>query len=114
MLDDDDEENLLNPDDSVSKEYAAEIEDLFDQMEEWQSDDDTGSNVDENISISSTPKPSLKPFFGSSSRNLQQEGVTRPGSGLTSSGVAYGDMRQNRSKTVAGLANNSFFSVSFL
>ena len=49
MLDDDDEENLLNPDDSVSKEYAAEIEDLFDQMEEWQSEDDTGSNVDENI-----------------------------------------------------------------
>ena len=47
--DDDDEENLLNPDDSVSKEYAAEIEDLFDQMEEWQSEEDTGSNVDENI-----------------------------------------------------------------
>merc|ERR1719507_1060607 len=44
----------------------AEIEDLFDQLDEDFSD--SGPDVD-TISIGSTPKPSLKPFF-CSSKNL--------------------------------------------
>ena len=50
---------------------AAEIEDLFNQLDSDLSD--SGSNVGDNISIGSTPKPSLKPFF-CSSKNLLQEG----------------------------------------
>ena len=44
----------------------AEIEDLFDQLDEDFSD--SGPDVD-TISIGSTPKPSLKPFF-CSNKNL--------------------------------------------
>lgn len=46
----------------------AEIEDLFDQLEDLS---DSGPEVD-NISVGSTPKPSLKPFFNSS-RSLIHE-----------------------------------------
>ena len=46
----------------------ADIEDLFDQLEDLS---DSGPDVD-TISIGSTPKPSLKPFF-CSSRNLLNE-----------------------------------------
>ncbi len=48
----------------------AEIEDLFDQLEDFS---DSGPDVD-TISIGSTPKPSLKPFFNSSRSLLQQQG----------------------------------------
>lgn len=47
----------------------AEIEDLFDQLEDLS---DSGPEVD-TISITSTPKPSLRPYF-SSSRSLLNEG----------------------------------------
>ena len=46
----------------------AEIEDLFDQLEDFS---DSGPDVD-TISVGSTPKPSLKPFFNSS-RNILNE-----------------------------------------
>lgn len=46
----------------------ADIEDLFDQLEDFS---DSGPEAD-TISIGSTPKPSLKPFF-CSSRNLLHE-----------------------------------------
>ena len=46
----------------------ADIEDLFDQLEDFS---DSGPDAD-TISIGSTPKPSLKPFF-CSSRNLLHE-----------------------------------------
>ena len=46
----------------------ADIEDLFDQLEDYS---DSGPDAD-TISIGSTPKPSLKPFF-CSSRNLLHE-----------------------------------------
>lgn len=46
----------------------AEIEDLFDQLEDFS---DSGPDVD-TISVGSTPKPSLKPFFNSS-RNIMHE-----------------------------------------
>ncbi len=47
----------------------AEIEDLFEQLEDLS---DSGPDVD-TISIGSTPKPSLKPFFNSSRSLLQQQ-----------------------------------------
>ena len=50
----------------------AEIEDLFDQLDEDFSD--SGPDVD-TISIGSTPKPSLKPFF-CSSKNLTHSATT--------------------------------------
>ena len=46
----------------------AEIDYLFDQLEDLS---DSGPELD-NISVGSTPKPSLKPFF-CSSRSLLQE-----------------------------------------
>ncbi|XP_064118327.1 phosphofurin acidic cluster sorting protein 1-like isoform X10 [Macrobrachium nipponense] len=49
----------------------AEIEDLFDELEDLS---DSGPEVD-TISITSTPKPSLRPYF-SSSRSLLNEGLT--------------------------------------
>ncbi|XP_068248463.1 phosphofurin acidic cluster sorting protein 2 isoform X6 [Palaemon carinicauda] len=49
----------------------AEIEDLFDELEDLS---DSGPEVD-TISITSTPKPSLRPYF-SSSRSLLNEGST--------------------------------------
>ncbi|XP_045609459.1 phosphofurin acidic cluster sorting protein 2 isoform X2 [Procambarus clarkii] len=49
----------------------AEIEDLFDELEDLS---DSGPEVD-TISITSTPKPSLRPYF-SSSRSLLNEGGT--------------------------------------
>ena len=48
----------------------ADIEDLFNQLEDY-SDSQPDDN-DDTISIGSTPKPSLKPFF-CSSRNLLHE-----------------------------------------
>ena len=59
MLDQKLEEGSVDP---------AEIEDLFEQLEGLS---DSEPDVD-TISIGSTPKPSLKPFF-CSSRNLLQE-----------------------------------------
>ncbi len=58
----------------------AEIEDLFDQLEEFSSDVDDMDDYDEDedadtMSIGSTPKPSLKPFFNSS-RSLHRN--TKP------------------------------------
>ncbi|XP_064118330.1 phosphofurin acidic cluster sorting protein 2-like isoform X13 [Macrobrachium nipponense] len=53
----------------------AEIEDLFDELEDLS---DSGPEVD-TISITSTPKPSLRPYF-SSSRSLLNEGLTDLGS----------------------------------
>lgn len=53
---------------------AAEIEDLFDELEDLS---DSGPEVD-TISITSTPKPSLRPYF-SSSRSLLNEGLSVPG-----------------------------------
>ncbi|XP_042236143.1 phosphofurin acidic cluster sorting protein 1-like isoform X2 [Homarus americanus] len=52
----------------------AEIEDLFDELEDLS---DSGPEVD-TISITSTPKPSLRPYF-SSSRSLLNEGLSVPG-----------------------------------
>ncbi|CAL4121819.1 unnamed protein product, partial [Meganyctiphanes norvegica] len=52
----------------------AEIEDLFDELEDLS---DSGPEVD-TISITSTPKPSLRPYF-SSSRSLLNEGLTTTG-----------------------------------
>ncbi len=49
----------------------AEIEDLFDQLEDL-SGDDSGPDVD-TISVGSTPKPSLKPFFNSSKNLLAHQ-----------------------------------------
>ncbi|XP_069941272.1 phosphofurin acidic cluster sorting protein 2 isoform X4 [Cherax quadricarinatus] len=51
----------------------AEIEDLFDELEDLS---DSGPEVD-TISITSTPKPSLRPYF-SSSRSLLNEGLSVP------------------------------------
>ena len=70
----------------------AEIEDLFDQLEDLS---DSGPDLD-TISIGSTPKPSLKPFF-CSSRNLLQE--TRAGN------VSFSEASKPLSK---------FFSVHLL
>jgi len=60
---------------------AAEIEDLFDQLEDDDdfdlSEDDLSQNEDfegDAASIGSTPKPQLKPFFNSS-RNLMPADV---------------------------------------
>ncbi|KAB7505420.1 Phosphofurin acidic cluster sorting protein 1 [Armadillidium nasatum] len=52
----------------------AEIEDLFDELEDLS---DSGPEVD-TISITSTPKPSLRPYF-SSSRSLLTEGLNITG-----------------------------------
>ena len=51
----------------------AEIESWFNELEDLS---DSGPEVD-TISISSTPKPSLRPFF-SSSRSLLNEGLNVP------------------------------------
>ncbi|KAL7638821.1 UNVERIFIED_CONTAM: hypothetical protein RMT77_010355 [Armadillidium vulgare] len=55
----------------------AEIEDLFDELEDLS---DSGPEVD-TISITSTPKPSLRPYF-SSSRSLLTEGLNITGNPL--------------------------------
>ncbi|XP_069681566.1 phosphofurin acidic cluster sorting protein 2 isoform X2 [Periplaneta americana] len=52
----------------------TEIEDLFEELEDLS---DSGPELD-TMSISSTPKPSLRPFF-SSSRSLLQETLNVPG-----------------------------------
>lgn len=52
----------------------TEIEDLFEELEDLS---DSGPEID-TMSISSTPKPSLRPFF-SSSRSLLQETLNVPG-----------------------------------
>ncbi|CAG2060724.1 unnamed protein product, partial [Timema podura] len=52
----------------------TEIEDLFEELEDLS---DSGQELD-TMSISSTPKPSLPPFF-SSSRSLLQESLHVPG-----------------------------------
>lgn len=52
----------------------ADIEDLFEELEDLS---DSGPEMD-TMSITSTPKPSLRPFF-SSSRSLLQETLNVPG-----------------------------------
>ncbi|XP_023715103.1 phosphofurin acidic cluster sorting protein 1 isoform X2 [Cryptotermes secundus] len=54
----------------------TEIEDLFEELEDLS---DSGPEID-TMSISSTPKPSLRPFF-SSSRSLLQETLSVPEKG---------------------------------
>lgn len=64
---------------------AVDIEDLFEELEDLS---DSGPEVD-TMSISSTPKPSLRPFF-SSSRSLLHEGLNTPGKYLrTREGSEY-------------------------
>lgn len=53
---------------------AVDIEDLFEELEDLS---DSGPEMD-TMSISSTPKPSLRPFF-SSSRSLLHDGFSAPG-----------------------------------
>ena len=71
----------------------ADIEDLFDQLEDLS---DSGPEVD-TVSIGSTPKPSLKPFFNSSKNLMQHESartsVASVGStlGTLSHGVLQGE-----------------------
>lgn len=55
----------------------ADIEDLFEELEDMS---DSGPEVD-TMSISSTPKPSLRPFF-SSSRSLLHDTLNVPGNTL--------------------------------
>lgn len=55
----------------------TEIEDLFEELEDLS---DSGPEMD-TMSISSTPKPSLRPFF-SSSRSLLQDTLNVPGEAL--------------------------------
>ncbi|XP_071439474.1 phosphofurin acidic cluster sorting protein 2 [Hetaerina americana] len=55
----------------------TEIEDLFEELEDLS---DSGPEAD-TLSISSTPKPSLRPFF-SSSRSLLQESLNIPEKGM--------------------------------
>ena len=57
----------------------TEIEDLFEELQDLS---DSGPEID-TMSISSTPKPSLRPFF-SSSRSLLQETLNVPGEILPS------------------------------
>ena len=74
----------------------ADIEDLFDQLEDFS---DSGPDVD-NISIGSTPKPHLKPFF-TSSRNLlnNEDAASRVNSANASSIVAtIGGEQQSQSE----------------
>ena len=72
----------------------ADIEDLFDQLEDFS---DSGPDVD-NISIGSTPKPHLKPFF-TSSRNLLNEAACRGISAVTSnSAIGSGGDQTSQSK----------------
>lgn len=52
----------------------TEIEDLFEELEDLS---DSGPEMD-TMSISSTPKPSLRPFF-SSSKSLLHETLNVPG-----------------------------------
>ena len=59
---------------------ATEFEDLMEELGEL-SGSDSGPEVD-TLSMSSTPKPSLRPFF-SSSRSLVHDTLNVPGTGLT-------------------------------
>ena len=83
----------------------ADIEDLFDQLEDYS---DSGPDAD-TISIGSTPKPSLKPFF-CSSRNLLHE---------ARSVVAAAAVAKAQSKTLYSLfssfvCNNIVYADAFL
>lgn len=53
---------------------TSDIQALFQELESLSCDDDSGGEQD-TMSISSTPKPSLRPFF-SSSRSLLDSNVT--------------------------------------
>ncbi|KAF4518124.1 hypothetical protein B566_EDAN004474 [Ephemera danica] len=55
----------------------TDIADLFDELEEMS---DSGPEMD-TMSISSTPKPSLRPFFSSSRSLVQAEGLAPPSAG---------------------------------
>lgn len=57
---------------------ATEFEDLMEELGEL-SGSDSGPEVD-TLSMSSTPKPSLRPFF-SSSRSLVHDTLNVPGTG---------------------------------
>lgn len=50
----------------------ADIEDLFEELEDLS---DSGPDLD-TLSILSTPKPSLRPFFSSSRTNMIHEGIS--------------------------------------
>jgi hypothetical protein len=50
----------------------ADIEDLFEELEDLS---DSGPDLD-TLSILSTPKPSLRPFFSSSRTNMIHEGLS--------------------------------------
>lgn len=49
-----------------------EIENFFEELEEFS---DSGPDLD-TLSILSTPKPSLRPFFSSSRTNIIHEGLS--------------------------------------
>lgn len=59
----------------------ADIEDLLDDLEELS---DSGPEMD-TMSITSTPKPSLRPFF-SSSKSLLHDNLNVPGTLLSNAG----------------------------
>lgn len=54
----------------------AEIDYLFDQLEEQEDSDDLSDSGPDTISVGSTPKPSLKPFFTSSRSDLHDTRIT--------------------------------------
>lgn len=55
----------------------TDIADLFEELEDMS---DSGPEMD-TMSISSTPKPSLRPFFSSSRSLLHQDGLVPPAPG---------------------------------
>ncbi|XP_065211637.1 phosphofurin acidic cluster sorting protein 2 isoform X2 [Planococcus citri] len=75
-------QSLDNDQETISRKLSAvggdmdavDIEDLFEELEDLS---DSGPEID-TMSISSTPKPSLRPFF-SSSRSLLHDGLNTPG-----------------------------------
>lgn len=62
---------------------TSDIQALFNELDSLSCDDDSGNEQEDTMSISSTPKPSLRPFF-SSSRSLLDSQVTN-GMSLTNS-----------------------------
>ena len=83
----------------------AEIEDLFDQLEEFSSGGEDDLLDPDTISIGSTPKPSLKPFFNSS-RSLHRSA----GSKSTTTGEKSSSMSRGLSLVTAELDASEFLS----
>lgn len=79
-LDHDQEELAMSHKLTAGGMDATEFEDLMEELGEL-SGSDSGPEVD-TLSMSSTPKPSLRPFF-SSSRSLVHDTLNVPGAGLT-------------------------------